>query len=87
MPTRDGSRRAVAEARRGTAEAYHARVMNPTLFYFLPILVALVFVLAHLARGGKLTARTAHPRQVALAVSAVIALGVIGALIAFAAMR
>jgi hypothetical protein len=61
--------------------------MDMTLLYFLPILVALAFVVAHRARGGKLTLRATNPRQVAVALSAVIALGVIGALAAYAATR
>jgi hypothetical protein len=58
-----------------------------TLLYFLPLLIALAFVVAHLARGGKLGRRADHPRQLAFGLAAVIALAAIGALIAYVAMR
>ena len=61
--------------------------MNNTLLYFLPLLVALAFVVAHLARGGKPSLGATSPRQVALGASAVIALAAAGALVAYVAMR
>ena len=47
-------------------------------FYFLPMLVAIGFLLARVAAGGSLTPR-ASPRQVALWLFAVVGLGVLGA--------
>ena len=61
--------------------------MNTTLLYFLPLLVALAFVVAHLARGGRPSLGATPPRQVALGVSAVIALAAAAALVAYVAMR
>ncbi len=48
-------------------------------FYFLPMLVAIGFILARVARGGSLTPRASRV-QVAVALFAVVALGVLGAL-------
>lgn len=45
--------------------------------YFLPMLVAICFLLARVARGGSLTTRV-NWRQVALGLLAVVALGVLG---------
>jgi hypothetical protein len=50
-------------------------------FYFLPMLVAIGFLLARVARGGSLTPR-AKWWQVALGVLAVVVLGVLGAVLA-----
>ena len=50
-------------------------------FYFLPMLVAIGFLLARVSRGGSLKAR-ASGRQVALGLIAVVVLGVVGALLA-----
>ena len=47
-------------------------------FYFLPMLVAIGFILARVARGGSLTPRASRV-QVAGALFAVVALGVLGA--------
>lgn len=50
-------------------------------FYFLPMLVAIGFLLARVAQGGSLTPR-AKWWQVALGVLAVVVLGVLGAALA-----
>jgi hypothetical protein len=50
-----------------------------TLLYFLPILVAVAFVLAHVARGGKLNRRP-DSRWIATGIAAVLAVALIGAL-------
>jgi uncharacterized oligopeptide transporter (OPT) family protein len=50
-------------------------------FYFLPMLVAIAFLLAKVARGGSLTPRASW-RQAALGVLAVVVLGVLGAALA-----
>jgi hypothetical protein len=50
-------------------------------FYFLPMLVAIGFLLARVARGGSLTARPSG-RQVALGLFAIVVLGVLGAVFA-----
>jgi hypothetical protein len=49
-------------------------------FYFLPMLVAIGFILARVAQGGSSTPR-ASPLQVALGLFAVAGLGVLGALL------
>lgn len=49
-------------------------------FYFLPMLVAIGFLLARVAAGGSLTPRPSW-RQVALALVAIVVLGVLGALL------
>jgi hypothetical protein len=49
-------------------------------FYFLPMLVAIGFILARVARGGSLTPR-ARWWQAALGVLAVVVLGVLGAVL------
>ena len=49
-------------------------------FYFLPMLVAVGFLLARVAAGGSLTPR-ASSRQIALALFAIVVLGVLGALL------
>jgi hypothetical protein len=58
-----------------------------TLLYFLPLLIALAFVLVHVARGGKPSLRANPPRQLGFGLAAVIALAAIGAVVAYAAMR
>jgi hypothetical protein len=50
-------------------------------FYFLPMLVAIAFLLAKVARGGSLTPRASW-WQAALGVLAVVVLGVLGAALA-----
>jgi hypothetical protein len=50
-------------------------------FYFLPMLVAIGFLLARVSRGGSLKSR-ANWRYVALGVVAVVVLGVMGAVFA-----
>jgi len=50
-------------------------------FYFLPMLVAIVFLLARVSRGGSLKAK-GDWRRVALGVIAVVVLGVVGAVFA-----
>jgi hypothetical protein len=50
-------------------------------FYFLPMLVAIGFLLARAAQGGPLTPRASW-RQVALALLGVVVLGVLGAVFA-----
>jgi hypothetical protein len=50
-------------------------------FYFLPVLVAIGFLLARVARGGSLTPR-AKWWQVALGLFAIVALGFLGAALA-----
>jgi len=52
-------------------------------FYFLPMLVAIGFLLVRVSRGGSLTA-AGNWRQLALGVLAVVALGVLGAVLASA---
>jgi len=52
-----------------------------TLFYFLPMLVAIGFVLARVARGGDLTARPGG-WAIAIGVLAVVVLGILGAVAA-----
>jgi hypothetical protein len=47
-------------------------------FYFLPILVAIGFLLARVARGGSLTPQVKW-WQVALGLFAIVALGFLGA--------
>jgi hypothetical protein len=47
-------------------------------FYFLPMFVAIGFLLARVARGGSLKPR-ANWRQAALGVLAVVGLGLLGA--------
>jgi hypothetical protein len=49
-------------------------------FYFLPMLVAIGFLLARVAAGGELTPPPSW-RQVALALLAIGVLGVLGALL------
>ena len=49
-------------------------------FYFLPMLVAIGFLLARVAAGGSLTPRPSW-RQIALALLAIVVLGVLGALL------
>jgi hypothetical protein len=48
-------------------------------FYFLPMLVAIGFLLARVARGGSLKGRP-NWRQVALGLLAIVALGFLGGL-------
>jgi hypothetical protein len=50
-------------------------------FYFLPMFVAIGFLLARVARGGPLKPR-ANWRQAALGVLAVVGLGLLGAVFA-----
>jgi len=50
-------------------------------FYFLPMLVAIGFILARVARGSSLTPQ-ARWRQVAFALIAVVGLGLLGAVFA-----
>jgi len=50
-------------------------------FYFLPMLVAICFILARVARGSSLTPQ-ARWRQVAFALIAVVGLGLLGAVFA-----
>jgi len=50
-------------------------------FYFLPMLVAIGFLLARVSRGGSLKAK-GDWRRVALGVIAVVVLGVVGAVFA-----
>jgi hypothetical protein len=50
-------------------------------FYFLPMLVAIGFLLARASRGGSSRPR-ASGRQVALGLVAVLVLGVVGAVFA-----
>jgi len=52
-----------------------------TFFYFLPLLIAIAFVVAHLARGGKLGGR-AGARSVTIGIVAVAALAAVGLVIA-----
>ena len=52
-------------------------------FYFLPMLVAIGLLLVRVSRGGSLTA-AGNWRQLALGVLAVVALGVLGAVLASA---
>jgi hypothetical protein len=47
-------------------------------FYFLPILIAIGFLLARVARGGSLTPRV-KSWQVGVGVLAIVALGFLGA--------
>jgi len=61
--------------------------MNSTLLYFLPLLVALAFVVAHLARGSKPSLRATPVHQVVLGVAAVIALAAAGVLVSHVALR
>jgi hypothetical protein len=49
-------------------------------FYFLPMLVAIGFLLARVAAGGSSTPRPSV-RQIALALLAIVVLGVLGALL------
>ena len=49
-------------------------------FYFLPMLVAIGFILARVAAGGSSTPRPSS-RKIALALFAIVALGVSGALL------
>ena len=46
-------------------------------FYFLPVLVAIGFLLARVSRGGSLKARASW-RSVALGLIAIVVLGVVG---------
>ncbi len=50
-------------------------------FYFLPMLVAIGFILARVARGGSLIPQASW-RQVAFALIAVVGLGLLGAVFA-----
>ena len=50
-------------------------------FYFLPMFVAIGFLLARVARGGSLTSG-ANWRQVSLGLLAVVGLGILGAFLA-----
>ena len=50
-------------------------------FYFLPVFVAIGFLLARVSRGGSLTARAGW-RPVVLGLVAVVALGIAGAVFA-----
>lgn len=52
-----------------------------TFFYFLPMLVAIAFVLARVARGGNLTSRPGG-WAIAIGVLAVVILGILGAVAA-----
>ena len=47
-------------------------------FYFLPMLVAIGFLLARAAQGGSVTPRPSW-RQVALALVGIVVLGILGA--------
>ena len=49
-------------------------------FYFLPMLVAIGFVLARAAQGGSSTPRPSW-RQVALALVGIVVLGILGAVL------
>lgn len=54
-----------------------------TLLYFLPVMIAIIFLLVHVARGGTLSFR-GNPWQIAAGVAAIIAVAGVGMFLAYA---